>query len=261
MSIGCLSKLGSMEIAFRSGGRSEQVDGFSSNQRTSFLLEWACARWVRCNTDWVETACQRRTRTHVADTLRTFGLSVGGHAKRPFRKRSIQSTGAERRRESPRICTQSPRYRYVSVRQHGRWTTRRTNSGAFHRKVVKPWATRSPSQRKQQEIRRTVDRAVDLEAIAESIRSRPNKHVDALRVTQESGTVNSNPEMDEIRKQLNGMKVAMNSLAEMMSQIISAMVPGSLTDVQRQRKQFRCYACGMKGHSGKDCQQRGNTLN
>ena len=51
-------------------------------------------------------------------------------------------------------------------------------------------------------FRETVERAVDSDAITESIRSRPNKRVDALRVTQEAGTGSSNPEMGEVKQQL-----------------------------------------------------------
>ena len=95
-----------------------------------------------------------------------------------------------------------------------------------------------------------------------SLRKRPNKRVDTIRVTHDAATVNSNPEMDEMRTQLNGMKVAVNSLTEMMTQFISAMVPGSSTGPrERLREPPRCYVCGIEGHPGKVCQQRGNTLN
>ena len=110
-------------------------------------------------------------------------------------------------------------------------------------------------------FRETVERAVDLEAITESIRSRPNKRVDALRVTQEAGTGSSNPEMGEVKQQLKGMKVAMNSLTEMMIQFVSSLVPGVSTDVQRPREPIRCSACGMEGHLRQDCDQRRNPLN
>ena len=106
----------------------------------------------------------------------------------------------------------------------------------------------------------TVNRAIDLETISKSIRKRPNKRVDTIRVTHDAATVNSNPEMDEMRTQLNAMEVA-NSLTEMMTQFISAMVPGSSTDVQRLWEPPLCYAGGIEGHPGKVCQQRGNTLN
>ena len=91
----------------------------------------------------------------------------------------------------------------------------------------------------------TVNRAIDLETISKSIRKRPNKRVDTIRVTHDAATVNSNPEMDEMRTQLNVMKVATNSLTELMTQFISAMVPGSSTDVQRLREPSRGYACGI----------------
>ena len=107
----------------------------------------------------------------------------------------------------------------------------------------------------------TVNIAIDLETISKSIRKRPNKCVVTIRVTHNAATVNDNPEMDEMRKQLKGMKVAMKSLTEMMTQFVSALVPGVSTDVQRPREPLRCSACGIEGHLGHDCNQRKNLLN
>ena len=107
----------------------------------------------------------------------------------------------------------------------------------------------------------TVNRAIDLETISKSIRKRPNKCVDTIRVTHDAATVNDNPEMNEMRKQLKGMKVAMKSLTEMMTHFVSALVPGVSTDVQRPREPIRCSACGIEGHLGHDCNERKNLLN
>ena len=110
-------------------------------------------------------------------------------------------------------------------------------------------------------FRETVDRAVDLEAITEFKRSRPNKRVDALRNTQEVGSVNSNPERDEITQHLIGMKVAMKSLTETMTQLVIALVERGSTSTKRLREPLQCYVCGLEVHSRKDFQQRRNALN
>ena len=108
-------------------------------------------------------------------------------------------------------------------------------------------------------FRETVDRAVDLGAITESICSRPNKRVDALRVTQEMATVNSGKDLDEMKQQVNETTVAMNSLTEM-TRFVSALVSGVSIQVQRPREPFRCFECGIDGHIAKDCPRR-NHLN
>ena len=61
-------------------------------------------------------------------------------------------------------------------------------------------------------FRETVERALDVEAIAESIRNLPNKRVEAFRVAHEVTTTPNNLEVDEMKLQLKEMTIAMNSL-------------------------------------------------
>ena len=97
-------------------------------------------------------------------------------------------------------------------------------------------------------FRKTADRAVDLGAITKSICSRPNKRVDAFRVTQEMATVNSDKYLVEMKQQVNEITVAMNSLIEMTTRYVSALVSGVSTPVQRPREPFGCFECGRHGH-------------
>ena len=85
-------------------------------------------------------------------------------------------------------------------------------------------------------FRETVDRAVALENIAESLRSRPNKRVDAIRMTQEAGTMNSNPEVDEMKQQLKRLTDEMNSLTDMMTQFVKTVTPVQFIGASQSRK-------------------------
>ena len=73
--------------------------------------------------------------------------------------------------------------------------------------------------------RETVDSAVALEAIAESIRSRPNKRVGAIRVTHDATILNSNQEVAEKKQQLKRLTDETNRLTEIMTQFISTVDP------------------------------------
>ena len=110
-------------------------------------------------------------------------------------------------------------------------------------------------------FKETVHRAVNVEAIAESKCSRPNKRMDAMRVTQESATRNSNSEMNKMKQQLKGLTGAMNNLIEMMPQFISAVDPVQSVGVSESNKSVRFLACGVDGHIAKDCARRRNHLN
>ena len=74
-------------------------------------------------------------------------------------------------------------------------------------------------------FRETVDRAVALEAIAESLRSRPNKRVDAIRMTHDAATVNSNQEVAEKKQHLKRLDDETNHLTEIMTHFISTVDP------------------------------------
>ena len=73
-------------------------------------------------------------------------------------------------------------------------------------------------------FRETVERAVDVEAIAESIRNLPNQRVEALRVPQEATKTRNNLEVDEMKLQLKEMTSAMDSLTNMVNQFVGAVV-------------------------------------
>ena len=87
-------------------------------------------------------------------------------------------------------------------------------------------------------FRETVDRAFALEAIHESIRSRPNKRADAIRVTHDAATVNSNQEVAEIKQQLKRLTDETNSLTEMMTHFISTVESYSQLGSPNQRSQI-----------------------
>ena len=100
-------------------------------------------------------------------------------------------------------------------------------------------------------FRETIERAVDVEAIAESIRNLPNKRVEAFRVAQEATTTRNNLEVDEMKLQLNEMTSAMNILTNLVTQFVGAMVSAR-----------RCGVCGGERHfAGESCRQRMNPLN
>ena len=111
-------------------------------------------------------------------------------------------------------------------------------------------------------FRETVDRAVASENIAESLRSRPSKRVDAIRMNQETTAVNSNQEVDEkVKQQLKGLTGAMNNLTEMMSQFVNMVTSVQSVVASRSKKPVRCHVCGVEGHIAKECSRRRNHLN
>ena len=91
----------------------------------------------------------------------------------------------------------------------------------------------------------TVERAVDVEAIAESIRNLPNKRVEAFRVGQETTTTRNNLEVDEMKLQLEEMTSAMNSLTNTVNQFVGAVISAR-----------RCDVCGGERHFAEEsCRQ------
>ena len=72
-------------------------------------------------------------------------------------------------------------------------------------------------------FREAVERAVDVDAIAKSIRNLPNKRMEAFRVAQEATTTRNHSEMVEMKRQLNGMTSAMNNLTNMVNQLVGAV--------------------------------------
>ena len=107
-------------------------------------------------------------------------------------------------------------------------------------------------------FRETVDRAVALENIAESLRSRPNKRVDAIRMIQEAGTMNSISEMNKMKQQLKRLTDEMNSLTDMMTQFVNTV---QFTGASRSKKPVRCYVCPLDGHIARECPRTKNHLN
>ena len=141
----------------------------------------------------------------------------------------------------------------------------------------------------------TINRAVDLETITRSIRNRSTKRVAALRVTQEATTGSSNPEMTEMRQQMNEVSQAMNNLTNMMSRFMSSVLPmpypqaattpaqekklfnpnegtnrygnnfnnqgGSGNKPHSSRQTLACYECGEEGHFARACPKKSEALN
>ena len=100
-------------------------------------------------------------------------------------------------------------------------------------------------------FRETVERAVDVEAIAESIRNLPNKRVEAFRVAQEVTTTRNNLEVDEMKLQLKEMTSAMNSLTNRVNHFVGAVVSAR-----------RCDVCGGGRHFAQESyRQRMNPSN
>ena len=90
-------------------------------------------------------------------------------------------------------------------------------------------------------FRETVERAVDVEAIAErkNIRNLPNKRVEAFRVAQEATATRKNLEVDEMKLHLKEFTSATKSLTYMVNQFVGAVVSARRCDVcggERQRK-------------------------
>ena len=110
-------------------------------------------------------------------------------------------------------------------------------------------------------FRETLGRAVALENIAESLRSRPSKRVDAIRMTQETTTVNSNQEVDEMKLQLKGLTGAMNNMTEMMSQFVNMVTSVQSVGASRSKKLVGCHVCGVGGHTATKRQRGRNHLN
>ena len=93
-------------------------------------------------------------------------------------------------------------------------------------------------------------RAVDVEAIAESIRNLPNKRVEAFRVAQEATTTRNNLEVDEMKLQLKEIINAMNSLTNMVNKFVGAVVSAR-----------RCDVCGERHFAEESCRRRMNPIN
>ena len=110
-------------------------------------------------------------------------------------------------------------------------------------------------------FRETVDRAVALENNAESLRSRHNKRVDAIRMTQEAGTMNSISEMNKMKQELKRLTDEINSLTDMMTQFVNTVTPVQFIGASRSKKPVRCYECGLDGHIARECPRRRNHLN
>ena len=102
----------------------------------------------------------------------------------------------------------------------------------------------------------TVDRAVASENIAESLLSGPNKRVDAIRMTQEAGTMNSVSEMNKMKQQLKRLTDEMNSLTDMTTQFVNTVTPVQFIGASRSKKPVRCYVCGLEGHIARVCLRR-----
>ena len=102
-------------------------------------------------------------------------------------------------------------------------------------------------------FRETVERAVDVEAIAESIRNLSNSRLEAFRVAQEVTTTRNNLEVDEMKLQLKEMTSAMNSLANRVNQFVGAVVSARRCDV--------CGGGGERTFAEERCGQRMNPLN
>ena len=101
-------------------------------------------------------------------------------------------------------------------------------------------------------FRETVDRAVDLQSIATSARTRQNRRVAYARLAQEpTVVVEDQIAVDEIKQQLKEMTCAMNSLTNMVNQFVGAVVNAC-----------RCDVCGGERHFEEEsCRQRKNPSN
>ena len=100
-------------------------------------------------------------------------------------------------------------------------------------------------------FRETVDRAVDLERIATSARTRQNRRVAYARLAQEpTVVVEDQIAVDKMKQQLKETSTAMNSSTNMVNEFVCAVVSSR-----------RCDVCGENGHSPDDCQQGRNALN
>ena len=141
----------------------------------------------------------------------------------------------------------------------------------------------------------TINRAVNLETIAKSIRNRPSKRAAALRVAQETAAGSSNTEMTEVRQQLNEVSQAMTNLTNMMSKFMSSVLlmpyPQAATTSSQEKKLFNpnenssrygsnfsnsgggsnkpqssrqnlaCFECGEEGHFARACPKKSEALN
>ena len=96
----------------------------------------------------------------------------------------------------------------------------------------------------------TVDRALELESIANSARTRQSRRVAYARLAQEPAVAAENQIAVEMKQQLNEMTSALNSLTNMVGQFVSAVVSAR-----------RCDVCGDDGHSAEACRFIRNPLN
>ena len=84
----------------------------------------------------------------------------------------------------------------------------------------------------------TVDRAVELETIANSARTRPRRRVASVRLAQEPAVAaEDQTAVTEMKQQLNEMTRVLGSLTNMVGQFVSTVVSAR-----------RCDVCGEDGH-------------
>ena len=97
----------------------------------------------------------------------------------------------------------------------------------------------------------TVDRAVELEAIANSARTRPSRRVAYARLAQESAVAaEDQTAVTEMKQQLDEMTRALSSLTNMVGQFVSTVVSVR-----------RCDVCSENGHPAEVCRLIRNPLN
>ena len=96
----------------------------------------------------------------------------------------------------------------------------------------------------------TVDRAVELETIANSVRTRLSRRVAFVRLAQEpTVAAEDQTAVTEMKQQLNEMTRALGSLTNMMGRFVSTVVSAR-----------RCDVCGEDGHPAEVCRLIRNPL-
>ena len=96
-----------------------------------------------------------------------------------------------------------------------------------------------------------MDRAVELEAIANSARTRPSRRVAYARLAQESAVAAEDQTAEtEMKQQLDEMTRALSSLTNMVGQFVSTVVSVR-----------RCDVCSENGHPAEVCRLIRNPLN